>query len=72
MNHEALLLGFVEWCKKERAKYERLVELMEGKQFWTNEMRGGVRVDTTTESLEQAKARMAELDDLLVKAQAQE
>jgi hypothetical protein len=38
---------------------------MEAKAMWTREVRNGMTVDTTAESIERVKELMAELDDLL-------
>jgi hypothetical protein len=51
---------FIAWCKQEQASIEQQLELLQaGKDI------GAGWIDTTDESVERAKARLAELVDLL-------
>jgi hypothetical protein len=56
---------FIAWCKQEQASIEQQLELMESADRRGH--RGGW-IDTTAESIERAKARLAELSDLLTEA----
>jgi hypothetical protein len=56
---------FIAWCKQEQASIEQQLELMESGKVRTGEDIGAGWVDTTEESRERAKARLAELNDLL-------
>jgi hypothetical protein len=56
---------FIAWCKQEQASIEQQLELMESGKVRTGEDIGSGWVDTTEESIERAKARLAELNDLL-------
>lgn len=59
---------FIAWCKQEQSSIEQQLELMESGKVRTGEDRGAGWVDTTTESMERAKARLAELNELLTEA----
>ena len=59
---------FIAWCKQEQASIEQQLELMESGKVRTGEDIGAGWVDTTEESRERAKARLAELNDLLTEA----
>ncbi|MBK5198722.1 MAG: hypothetical protein JJE37_10660 [Methyloceanibacter sp.] len=59
---------FIAWCKQEQASIEQQVELLEAGKVRTGEDIGAGWIDTTAESLERAKARLAELNDLLTEA----
>jgi hypothetical protein len=61
-------LRFIAWCKQERASIEQQLELIESGKVRTGEDIGSGWVDTTEESIERAKARLAELNDLLTEA----
>jgi hypothetical protein len=56
---------FIAWCKQEQASIEQQLELMQAGKVRTGEEIGVGWIDTTDESLERAKARLAELNDLL-------
>ena len=56
---------FVAWCKQEQASLLQQLELMETGKVLTGENRGSGWVDTTAESIERVKARLAELESLL-------
>ena len=56
---------FIAWCKQEQASIEQQLNLMESGKVRTGEDIGSGWVDTTEESIERAKARLAELNDLL-------
>jgi hypothetical protein len=56
---------FIAWCKQEQASIEQQLELMETGKVRTGEDIGAGWIDTTAESIERAKARLAELNDLL-------
>jgi hypothetical protein len=59
---------FIAWCKQEQASIEQQLELMESGKVRTGEDIGAGWIDTTEESRERAKARLAELNDLLTEA----
>ena len=59
---------FVAWCKQEQASIEQQLELMDTGKVRTGEDIGAGWIDTTGESIERAKARLAELNDLLTEA----
>jgi hypothetical protein len=56
---------FIAWCKQEQASIEQQLELMESGKVRTGEDIGAGWIDTTEESRERARARLAELNDLL-------
>lgn len=56
---------FIAWCKQEQASIEQQLELMESGKVRTGEDIGAGWIDTTEASRERAKARLAELNDLL-------
>lgn len=56
---------FVAWCKQEQASIQQQLELMETGKVLTGENRGSGWVDTTSDSIKRAKARLAELKSLL-------
>ena len=56
---------FVAWCKQEQASIHQQLELMQTGKVLTGENRGSGWVDTTGESIERAKIRLAELKSLL-------
>jgi hypothetical protein len=56
---------FIAWCKQEQASLEQQLELMQAGKVRTGEDIGAGWIDTTAESIERAKARLAELNDLL-------
>jgi hypothetical protein len=56
---------FIAWCKQEQASIEQQLELIETGKVRTGEDIGAGWIDTTAESIERAKARLAELNDLL-------
>jgi hypothetical protein len=59
---------FIAWCKQEQASIEQQLELMQSAKVRTGEDIGAGWIDTTKESIERAKARLAELNDLLTEA----
>jgi hypothetical protein len=59
---------FIAWCKQEQASIEQQLELLEAAKVRTGEDIGAGWVDTTDDSIERAKARLAELNDLLTEA----
>jgi hypothetical protein len=59
---------FIAWCKQERASVEQQLELMQSGKVRTGEDIGSGWIDTTAASIERAKARLAELNDLLTEA----
>lgn len=59
---------FIAWCKQEQASIEQQLELMRSGKVRTGKDEGSGWVDTTTESIERAKARLAELNELLTEA----
>jgi hypothetical protein len=56
---------FIAWCKQEQASIEQQLELMQSGQVRTGEDTGAGWIDTTAGSIQRAKARLAELNDLL-------
>jgi hypothetical protein len=59
---------FIAWCKQEQASIEQQLELMETGKVRTGEDTGTGWVDTTAASMERARTRLAELNDLLTEA----
>jgi hypothetical protein len=59
---------FIAWCKQEQASVEQQLELMASGKVRTGEDIGAGWVDTTEESIERAKARLAQLNELLTEA----
>jgi len=59
---------FIAWCKQEQASIEQQLELMKSGKVRTGEDIGAGWIDTTEESIERAKARLAELNELLTEA----
>jgi hypothetical protein len=59
---------FIAWCKQEQASIEQQLELLQAGKVRTGEDIGAGWIDTTDESIERAKARLAELNDLLTDA----
>ena len=58
---------FIAWCKQEQASIEQQLELLQAGKVRTGEDIGAGWIDTTEESVGRAKARLAELRDLLTK-----
>jgi hypothetical protein len=56
---------FIAWCKQEQASLEQQLEMMESGKVRTGEDIGSGWIDTTEQSIERAKARLAELNELL-------
>src|SRR5262249_21521588 len=52
---------FIAWCKQEQARIEQQLELMEKGKVRTRHDTGVGWVDTTSESMERARARLADL-----------
>ena len=59
---------FIAWCKQEQASIEQQLELLKAGKVRTGEDIGAGWIDTTTESIERAQARLSELDELLTAA----
>jgi hypothetical protein len=59
---------FIAWCKQEQASIEQELELMESGKVRTGEDIGAGWIDTTEKSIERAKTRLAELNELLTEA----
>jgi hypothetical protein len=59
---------FIAWCKQEQASIEQQLELMKSGKVRTGEDIGAGWIDTTEESVQRAKARLAELNELLTEA----
>ena len=59
---------FIAWCKQEQASIEQQLELMKSGKVRTGEDIGAGWIDTTEESVERAKARLAELNEFLTEA----
>ena len=58
---------FIAWCKQEQASIEQQLELMERK-VRTGEDIGAGWIDTTANSIQRARARLAELKSLLTES----
>ena len=56
---------FIAWCKQEQASLEQQLDMMESGKVRTGEDIGSGWIDTTEQSIERAKARLAELNELL-------
>ena len=61
---------FIAWCKQEEASIQQQLELMEKGKVRTGEDTGSGWIDTTAESMERARARLAELKSLLTETGA--
>ena len=61
---------FIAWCKQEQASIEQQLELLQADKVRTGEDIGAGWIDTTDESIERAKRRLKELNDLLTEAGA--
>ena len=59
---------FIAWCKQEQASIEQELDLTLSGKVRTGEDIGAGWIDTTAESIERAKARLAELNELLTEA----
>jgi hypothetical protein len=59
---------FIAWCKQEQASIEQELELMVSGKVRTGEDIGAGWVDTTDESVERAKARLVQLNELSTEA----
>jgi hypothetical protein len=59
---------FIAWCKQEQASIEQQLELLKAGKVRTGEDIGAGWIDTTTESIQRAQARLSELNDLLTEA----
>ena len=59
---------FIAWCKQEQASIEQQLELMEKRKVRTGEDIGAGWIDTTANSIERARARLAELKSLLTES----
>jgi hypothetical protein len=59
---------FIAWCKQEQGSLEQQLELLQAGKVRTGEDIGTGWVDTTAQSIQRAKARLAELQDLLTEA----
>jgi hypothetical protein len=59
---------FIAWCKQEQASLEQELELLKSGKVRTGEDIGSGWIDTTDDSMERAKERLAELNELLTEA----
>ena len=59
---------FIAWCKQEQASIEQQLELLQAGKVRTGEDIGAGWIDTTEESVERARARLTELNELLTEA----
>jgi len=66
--HMAAPDRFIAWCKQEQASIEQQLDLMEAGKVRTGEDIGAGWIDTTEESVQRAKVRLAELNELLTEA----
>lgn len=62
--------GVLAWAKRQRAHYFSLLPMLESRKIGTHEMRDGVRVDTTEESIAQTRGWLAEVEALIAKHEA--
>jgi hypothetical protein len=56
---------FVAWCKQEQASIEQELELLVSGKVRIGEDIGSGWIDTTADSIERAKRRLAQLNELL-------
>ena len=56
---------FIAWCKQEQASLEQQLEMMESGNVRTGEDIGSGWINTTEQSIEGVRARLAELNELL-------
>jgi hypothetical protein len=59
---------FIAWCKQEQASIEQQLELMRAGKVRFGEDIGSGWVDKTSDAIERAQARLAELNELLTEA----
>lgn len=59
---------FIAWYKQEQASIEQQLELLQSGKVRTGEDIGAGWIDTTEQSIERARARLSELNDLLTEA----
>jgi len=59
---------FIAWSKQERATLQQQLELLESGKVRTGEDRGDGWTDTTVESVQRIKTRLAQLEELLTQA----
>lgn len=59
---------FIAWCKQEQASIEQQLELLQSGKVRTGEDIGAGWIDTSEQSIERARARLSELNDLLTEA----
>jgi hypothetical protein len=59
---------FIAWSKQERGSLQQQLELLESGKVRTGEDRGEGWVDTTDESINRIRERLAELEQLLTEA----
>jgi hypothetical protein len=59
---------FIAWCKQEQASIDQQLVLMETGKVRTGKNIGAGWIDTTADSIERARARLTELNDLLTEA----
>jgi hypothetical protein len=59
---------FIAWCKQEQASIEQELELMVSGKVRIGQDIGAGWADMTEESIERAKARLAQLNELLTEA----
>jgi len=66
-----LMDNLLAWCRTERASLQRQLDLMEAGTMKTGEHRLGASPrDTTAESIEDTRRKIAELDDILARPNA--
>ena len=59
--------GFVAWGLRQQAEWRNEIALLEGGVKTTFDVRNGQRVDTTEETLNDRRVRLADLDALIDK-----
>jgi hypothetical protein len=59
---------FIAWSKQERGSLQQQLELLESGKVRTGEDRGEGWVDTTDQSINRIRERLAELEQLLTEA----
>ena len=57
--------ALIRWCNHERISLRQQLELLESGKIRTGENRGTGMVDTSDRDIQEARRKLAELDDLL-------
>jgi hypothetical protein len=59
--------GLLAWARRQRREWMAQVEPLSDRVVTTSELRDGVQVDTTGETLLELMIRIAEIDELIIK-----